>query len=105
VGNDSWTRELALSGRFFSANEGLEKGFFSDVFESKEKAVTKAMEIAKVIAGKSPIAVQGTKVLLDYSRDHPIREGRSRHDLADDRIGIHSIVECDLLADSSTRHT
>lgn len=75
VGNDSWTRELAFTGRFFSANEALEKGFVSDVFESKEKAVGKAMEIAKIIAAKSPIAVQGTKTLLDYSRDHTIREG------------------------------
>jgi Delta3,5-Delta2,4-dienoyl-CoA isomerase len=75
VGNDAWTRELAFTGRFFSAKEALEKGFLSYVLESKEKAVGKAMEIAKVIASKSPIAVQGTKTILDYSRDHTIREG------------------------------
>jgi delta(3,5)-delta(2,4)-dienoyl-CoA isomerase len=75
VGNDSWTRELAFSGRFFSAQEALKHGFVSDVFETKEKAMGKAMEIAKVIAAKSPVAVQGTKTLLDYSRDHSVREG------------------------------
>jgi Delta3,5-Delta2,4-dienoyl-CoA isomerase len=75
VGNDSWTRELAFTGRFFSAQEALKYGFVSDVFETKEKAMEKAMEIAKVIAAKSPVAVQGTKTLLDYSRDHSIREG------------------------------
>jgi len=76
VGNDSWTRELALSGRFFTASEALEKGYVSYVLESKDKAVEKAMEIAKVIASKSPVAVQGTKHLLDYSRDHTVREGK-----------------------------
>jgi Delta3,5-Delta2,4-dienoyl-CoA isomerase len=75
VANDSWARELALTGRLFSAKEALEKGYVSDVFDSKEKAISKAMEIAKFIAGKSPIAVQGTKALLDYSRDHSVREG------------------------------
>jgi Delta3,5-Delta2,4-dienoyl-CoA isomerase len=75
VANDSWTRELALSGRFFFSKEALEKGFVSDVFENKEAAIYKATEIARLIASKSPIAVQGTKTLLDYSRDHSIREG------------------------------
>lgn len=77
VGNDSWTKELAFTGRFFSANEALEKGFLSYVLETKEGAVGKAMEIAKLIASKSPIAVQGTKIVLGYSRDHTIREGIS----------------------------
>jgi delta(3,5)-delta(2,4)-dienoyl-CoA isomerase len=75
VGNDSWTRELAFSGRFFGANEALERGFVSYVFDSQDKAIDKALEIARVIAGKSPVAVQGTKTLLDYSRDHTVREG------------------------------
>ena len=77
VGNDSWTRELAFTGRFFSAKEALERGFLSEIFESKGKAIDKAMEIARSIASKSPIAVQGTKALLDYSRDHSIREGNT----------------------------
>lgn len=105
VGNDSWVRELALSGRFFSAKEALEKGFVSSVCESKENAVSKAMEIAKVMVGKSPVAVQGTKALLDYSRDHPIREGWSQCSLTDDRVGVYSIVEFNLLANAGIRHT
>jgi Delta3,5-Delta2,4-dienoyl-CoA isomerase len=74
VGNDSWTRELAFSGRFFNAKEALERGFVSYVVEDREKGVTKAMDIARLVVGKSPVAVQGTKVLLDYSRDHSVRE-------------------------------
>jgi Delta3,5-Delta2,4-dienoyl-CoA isomerase len=64
-----------LTGRFFSPKEALERGFVSYVMENKDEAVRKGIEMAKEIASKSPIAVQGTKTLLDYSRDHTIREG------------------------------
>ena len=47
----------------------------SYVVENKEMAIEKAMEMANIIAVKSPVAVQGTKILLDYSRDHSVREG------------------------------
>jgi hypothetical protein len=66
---------LAFTGRYFSGQEALEKGFVSYVCQTKEAALKKALEIAGVIASKSPVAVYGTKALLDYSRDHTIREG------------------------------
>lgn len=53
----------------------MERGFLSYVVDSRESGVAKAIEIAKVIVSKSPIAVQGTKGQLDYARDHTIREG------------------------------
>ena len=31
--------------------------------------------IAEKIAGKSPVAVQGTKISLNFSRDHTVQEG------------------------------
>lgn len=34
-----------------------------------------ALEIASTIASKSPVAVQGTKKSLVYSRDHTVEEG------------------------------
>jgi Delta3,5-Delta2,4-dienoyl-CoA isomerase len=77
VGNESWARELAFSARFFSAKEALDNGFVSYIVENRDKAVEKALEIATTIAEKTPAAVQGTKVLLDYSRDHTIQEGMS----------------------------
>jgi len=36
VGNDSWTRELAFTARFFSPEEALEKGFLSKVTDTPE---------------------------------------------------------------------
>lgn len=34
-----------------------------------------ALEVASEIASKSPVAVQGTKMNLVYSRDHTVQEG------------------------------
>jgi Delta3,5-Delta2,4-dienoyl-CoA isomerase len=55
----------------------LENGYVSYIVENRDKAIEKALDIAKLVAEKSPVAVQGTKVLLDYSRDHSVREGIS----------------------------
>ena len=37
-------------------------------------AESAALDLANVIASKSPIAVQGSKVNLNYSRDHSVDE-------------------------------
>lgn len=34
-----------------------------------------ALEMAAEMAGRSPVAVQGTKVNLVYSRDHSVAQG------------------------------
>ena len=103
VANDSWTRELALTGRFFSADEALKHGFVSNVQESKDKALEKAISLAKVIAVKSPVAVQGTKALLEYSRDHSVREGLALCCCAHScRAGVLEIVEFDIYASFGT---
>lgn len=47
----------------------------SRVFPDKESMMAGALEIAGEIAGRSPVAVQGTKINLLYSRDHSVSEG------------------------------
>lgn len=47
----------------------------SRVFPDKEAMLAGALEMAGEIAGRSPVAVQGTKVNLIYSRDHSVAEG------------------------------
>lgn len=37
--------------------------------------VAKALDLAAIIAAKSPVAVQGTKINLNYSRDHAVADG------------------------------
>jgi delta(3,5)-delta(2,4)-dienoyl-CoA isomerase len=34
-----------------------------------------ALRWAAIVAGKSPVAVQGTKELLNWSRDHGVQDG------------------------------
>ena len=75
VGNDSWTRELCYTARFFSSEEALEKGFLSRILSTPEECLQEAVNLATQIATKSPIAVTTTKQSLNYSRDHTVQEG------------------------------
>ncbi|KAF2197895.1 ClpP/crotonase [Delitschia confertaspora ATCC 74209] len=76
VGNFSWVKEVALSARIFGAEEAIRVGFVSRVIPAgKAAAVEEGLKLAKLIASKSPVAVQGTKELLNYSRDRPVEDG------------------------------
>jgi len=74
MGNQSLVRELALSGRRFTAAEALQHGFVSRVLEDKEKMLQAALELATQIASKSPIATLGVKAFLNFSRDHTVED-------------------------------
>jgi len=75
VGNASAVRELAMTARDFDCREAERLGFVSRVVQgSREEVIVAACETARVIASKSPIAVIGTKHLLNHSRDHTVRD-------------------------------
>ncbi len=73
----SFVKEVALTARDWSADEALRVGFVSSVHDTKAAALERAMELAKLIATKSPVAVQGTKEVINFSRDHTITDGKS----------------------------
>ncbi|XP_076463508.1 delta(3,5)-Delta(2,4)-dienoyl-CoA isomerase, mitochondrial-like [Babylonia areolata] len=75
IGNDSLARELAFTARKMYADEAKEIGLVSRIFSDREKLVEGAIELAKTIASKSPVAVQGSKISMNYSRDHSVQEG------------------------------
>eukprot|EP01103_Thecamoeba_quadrilineata_P001467 TRINITY_DN11326_c0_g1_i1.p1 TRINITY_DN11326_c0_g1~~TRINITY_DN11326_c0_g1_i1.p1 ORF type:complete len:317 (-),score=71.33 TRINITY_DN11326_c0_g1_i1:13-912(-) len=75
VGNDSLARELCLTGRVFTGKEAKDMGFVSKVLAGKEALEQEALRVAVEISTKSPVAVQGTKINLNYSRDHTVEEG------------------------------
>lgn len=75
IGNQSLVRELCFTARRFDGVEANQIGFTSKVFEDKESMMTSVMAMAESIAQMSPVAVQGTKVNLNYARDHNIQEG------------------------------
>ncbi|KAL6892506.1 ClpP/crotonase [Trichoderma longibrachiatum] len=74
VGSTSWVKEVCLTARDFSAQEALAVGFVSQVHEGKGATVRAAVGLAAALAGKSPVAVQGTKELLNHARDHGVAE-------------------------------
>ncbi|KAF7369709.1 Delta-2 dienoyl-CoA isomerase [Mycena venus] len=73
--NHSFMRELAYTSRMFSAAEAARLGLLSEVISGgKEEVVKAAIALAGAIAGKSPVAVSGTKRILTHSRDHSVAE-------------------------------
>ncbi|KAJ2814455.1 putative enoyl CoA hydratase [Coemansia sp. 'formosensis'] len=75
VGNDSWVREVCYTARRVGSKEAHLVGLVSSVYATTGEAMKAAEDMAGVIAAKSPVAVVGTKHLLNYSRDHSVGEG------------------------------
>lgn len=75
VGSFGWVKEVCMSGRVFGAEEALRVGLVNSVWAGKEEAVAEGLRIAGVLAAKSPVAVQGTKELLNFCRDRTVAEG------------------------------
>ncbi len=68
-------RELAYTGRRLTAREALEAGLVNRVFPTHEALVEGALGVAREIAQRSPLAVWGSKEMLNYARDHTIADG------------------------------
>tara|TARA_R110002003_G_scaffold25_10_gene1215 strand:- start:9178 stop:9717 length:540 start_codon:yes stop_codon:yes gene_type:complete len=75
VGNASFVKEIALSARVFGSDEALQHGLVSHVYADKKTAVSEALKLADLIASKSPVAVLGTKEIINYSRDRTVADG------------------------------
>lgn len=78
VASASWVKDVCLTGREFDAAEALRIGFVSSVVEQgggKEGCMAEALRWAGSVAEKSPVAVQGTKELLNWSRDRSVEDG------------------------------
>ncbi|KAJ7134013.1 Delta2-dienoyl-CoA-isomerase [Mycena crocata] len=75
TGNHSLMREFAYTGAIFNAADAARLGLISRIVPGgRTEVVEAALALAAVIAGKSPIAVSGTKRILIHSRDHGVAE-------------------------------
>ena len=72
---EGWVRELAYTGRRLPAQKALEIGLVNTLFDTHEALVTSVLETAREIASKAPLAVTGSKVMINYARDHTIADG------------------------------
>lgn len=68
-------REMAFTGRNVEAEEAERIGLINKVLIDKNAAVMSARETAGLIARKSPLAIRGTKAILNHSRDHTVAQG------------------------------
>jgi enoyl-CoA hydratase len=68
-------REYAYTGRRLTAARALEVGLLNAVFPDQDTMLADVMEVAGEIAAKSPLAVHGTKEMLNYGRDHSVADG------------------------------
>jgi enoyl-CoA hydratase len=68
-------RELAYTGRRMEAEEALRLGLLNRVEDSRDSVIAAAMALARTIAAKSPLAVAGAKMSLNYSRGRPVEDG------------------------------
>ncbi|XP_034767191.1 delta(3,5)-Delta(2,4)-dienoyl-CoA isomerase, mitochondrial [Acipenser ruthenus] len=75
IGSRSLVSELAYTARKLMSDEAKSCGLVSRVFPDKDSMMEGVLDMASEISSKSPVAVQGTKINLLYSRDHSVREG------------------------------
>ncbi|HEY5721118.1 MAG TPA: enoyl-CoA hydratase-related protein [Allosphingosinicella sp.] len=68
-------RELAYTGRRMEADEAARYGLVNRVEADREAAIAAGMALARTIAAKSPLAVAGAKMSLNYSRGRTVEEG------------------------------
>jgi enoyl-CoA hydratase len=71
---EGWVRELAYTGRRLPAQKALEIGLVNALYDTHEDLVAAVMETAREIASKAPVAVAGSKVMINYARDHSIKD-------------------------------
>jgi len=62
-------RDLAYTGRRFTADEALSYGLVSDVYDN-EDLIAQTVKTAHLIASKSPIAIAACKRAFSYRRNH-----------------------------------
>ena len=67
-------KELALTGRKFTAEEAKSWGLVNSVHKNRADTLDAAMSLAKQIASKSPVATAGIKHSIDYAIDHTVAD-------------------------------
>ncbi|MEO8058799.1 MAG: enoyl-CoA hydratase-related protein [Burkholderiales bacterium] len=63
-------REMAYTGERMSAERALAVGLVNAVLPDTDALLDHAMQLAKNVAAKSPLAIAGSKLALNHARDH-----------------------------------
>lgn len=68
-------RELAFTGSTLTVERAERLGVVNAIHPDAEAVVAAALEMAKRIASKAPLAISGSKAALNHARDHTVAEG------------------------------
>ena len=64
-------REMAYTGERLGAERALAAGLVNAVLPDAAATLDQALKLAQAIAAKSPLAVAGSKLAINYAVDHP----------------------------------
>ena len=68
-------RELAYTGRRLPAARAKQIGLVNETFPDHAALLQGVLQVAQEIAERSPLAVCGSKEMLNYARDHSVADG------------------------------
>lgn len=72
---DGRARELIYTGREISGAEAESMGLVNQAYDSVEELQAGALEMARMLAAKSPLALRGCKASILYSHGHSVEDG------------------------------
>ncbi len=72
---EGWVRQIAYTGERLSAEKAKQLGLVNEVFDTQAAMLDHVMSVAREIASKNPLAVSGSKTMINYARDHTIADG------------------------------
>lgn len=67
-------REMAYTGKRLPAERALAAGLVNEVFDDQEAMLAAALQTAREIAAKPPVAIWASKQALNYARDHGVQD-------------------------------
>ena len=72
---EGMARELAYTGRNIDGREAQAIRLVNRCYDTPDALRSGTLELAAVIAAKSPLSVRGTKAMINYARDHSVADG------------------------------
>jgi enoyl-CoA hydratase len=96
-------KELAYTGRRLGAKQALNYGLVNAVLDTPSQALEAAMQCAREIAAKPPVAIWGTKQAIHYARDHAVDDALKHMGLLQGAIWSTENIEEAMMANKAKR--
>jgi enoyl-CoA hydratase len=71
---EALVKELAYTGRRLTSDEAFRYGLVNGIFDDQQAMLEGVMETAATIASKAPLAIAGSKRIINYARDHSVAD-------------------------------